>query len=67
MEIIAAQSAELLHPAGAFLTGKTWAIPRDATKPTRKPKQSKVESKQPNSTVAFITKYKLTSLIILII
>lgn len=27
---------------GAFLTGKTWNIPQDATKPTRKPKPSKV-------------------------
>ena len=27
---------------GAFLTGKTWNIPEDATKPTRKPKPSKV-------------------------
>ena len=25
----------------AFLTGKTWNIPQDATKPTRKPKPSK--------------------------
>uniref|UniRef100_UPI003D0C61DF helix-turn-helix domain-containing protein n=1 Tax=Candidatus Avelusimicrobium stercoris TaxID=1947924 RepID=UPI003D0C61DF len=27
---------------GAFLTGKTWNIPEDAIKPTRKPKPSKV-------------------------
>ena len=27
--------------AGAFLTGKTWNIPSDASKPMRKPKQSK--------------------------
>ena len=40
--------------AGAFLTGKTWNIPEDAQKPTRKPR----ESKKPKTLLAILRDQK---------
>ncbi len=40
--------------AGAFLTGKTWNIPEDAQKPSRKPR----ESKKPKTLLAILREQK---------